>query len=188
MRHCARSSGRASLTGLKPNREIFRGKRYLPIGLVEAGRGCHFKCEFCAVQSMFGATQTRRPLDEVVAEMASIRDKNTLFFFVDDNITSNLGEAKQFFRALAPLGVRWVSQSSINAAHDEEFLELLDIEHRLGDGVLRPGFDLVLEAANLLVQIGCSGICSDADHKRRCVAHRVRSHIKALIQAVSSEV
>ena len=27
--------------------------------------------------------------------------------------------------ALAPLGIRWVSQSSINAAHDEEFLSLL---------------------------------------------------------------
>ena len=28
-------------------------------------------------------------------------------------------------RALAPLNIRWVSQSSINAAHDEEFLSLL---------------------------------------------------------------
>src|SRR5207247_10541821 len=81
-----RAAARPSLKGLRPDRTIFRGKRYLPIGLVEAGRGCHFKCEFCAVQSMFGATQTRRPLDEVVAEVASIRDKNTLFFFVDDNI------------------------------------------------------------------------------------------------------
>ncbi len=36
---------RPSLTGLKPDRTIFRGKRYLSIGLVEAGRGCHFKCD-----------------------------------------------------------------------------------------------------------------------------------------------
>ena len=70
-------------------------------------------------------TQTRRPLDEVLAEVASIRDYKKLFFFVDDNITSNMAEAKAFFRELAPLGIRWVSQSSINAAHDEEFLELL---------------------------------------------------------------
>lgn len=120
-----RANGRPSLKGLQPDRRIFRGKRYLPIGLVEAGRGCHFKCEFCAVQSMFGATQNRRPIDEIVAEVASIRDKYKLFFFVDDNITSNLGQAKEFLRALAPLGIRWVGQSSINAAHDEEFLELL---------------------------------------------------------------
>ena len=70
-------------------------------------------------------TQTRRPLDEIIAEIASIRDSKKLFFFVDDNITSNLAQAKEFFRALIPLGIRWVSQSSINAAHDEEFLDLL---------------------------------------------------------------
>jgi radical SAM superfamily enzyme YgiQ (UPF0313 family) len=120
-----RATGRPSLRGIRPNRKIFRGKRYLPIGLVEAGRGCHFRCEFCAVQTVFHNTQTRRPLDEVLAEVASIRHERRLFFFVDDNITSNLTEAKEFYRALRGLGIRWVSQSSINAAHDEEFLDLV---------------------------------------------------------------
>jgi radical SAM superfamily enzyme YgiQ (UPF0313 family) len=120
-----RQSGRPALTGATPDRRIFRGKRYLPIGLVEAGRGCHFRCEFCAVQTVFAGTQTRRPLDEVIGEVASLRRSAPLFFFVDDNITSNLDEAKAFLRALIPLKVRWVSQSSINAAHDEEFLDLL---------------------------------------------------------------
>ena len=125
MKRVYRAAARPSLKGLRPDRRIFRGKRYLPLGLVEAGRGCHFKCDFCAVQTMFGSTQTRRPLDEVIAEIASIRQTKKLFFFVDDNITSNLAQAKEFLRALAPLGIRWVSQSSINAAHDEEFLSLL---------------------------------------------------------------
>jgi radical SAM superfamily enzyme YgiQ (UPF0313 family) len=120
-----RAASRPSLRGIRPDRSIFHGKRYLPIGLVEAGRGCHFRCEFCAVQSVFKNTQTRRPLDDVIAEVSSVRGNRRLFFFVDDNITSNLAEAKNFFRALAPLNIRWVSQSSINAAHDEEFLDLL---------------------------------------------------------------
>ena len=114
-----------SLAELKQDRSIFNGKRYLPIGLIEAGRGCHFKCDFCAVQTVFNATQTRRPVDAIVAEIALLRHERKLFFFVDDNITSNMEQAKEFFRALIPLKVRWVSQSSINAAHDEEFLELL---------------------------------------------------------------
>lgn len=120
-----RDSARPSLATLKPDRSIFRGKRYLPIGLVEAGRGCHFRCDFCAVQTVFAATQSRRPPDAIVAELAALKREKTLFFFVDDNITSNLSQAKEFLRALIPLGIRWVSQSSINAAHDEEFLDLL---------------------------------------------------------------
>jgi radical SAM superfamily enzyme YgiQ (UPF0313 family) len=120
-----RATSRPPLRGLRPDRRIFRGKRYLPIGLVESGRGCHFRCDFCAVQAMFGSTQTRRPIDEVVSEVAALRHEKKLFFFVDDNITSNLAQAKHWLRALAPLKVRWVSQSSINAAHDEEFLRLL---------------------------------------------------------------
>ena len=119
------ANGRGPLGGLRPDRSIFRGKRYLKVGLVEAGRGCHFKCEFCAVQTVFGSTQTRRPADDILAELRRIKDERKLIFFVDDNITSNLAQAKEFFRALIPLKIRWVSQSSINAAHDEEFLDLL---------------------------------------------------------------
>ena len=119
-----RGTGRPGLGGLRPNREIFRGKRYLPIGLVEAGRGCHFVCDFCAVQTVFQHTQTRRPADDILEEIARLRDKR-LIFFVDDNITSNMAQAKEFFRELAKLKVDWVSQASINAAHDEEFLEII---------------------------------------------------------------
>jgi len=116
---------RPSLARMKPDRSIFEGKRYLPIGLVEAGRGCHLKCDFCAVQTVFNSTQTRRPPDAILAEIIALKGKRKLFFFVDDNITSNMEQAKEFFRALVPLKIRWVSQSSINAAHDEEFLDLL---------------------------------------------------------------
>jgi radical SAM superfamily enzyme YgiQ (UPF0313 family) len=118
-----RQPTRPPLVGLRPDRSIFAGKRYLPVGLVEAGRGCHFRCEFCAIQSYFGNTQNRRPVDEIIEEIRRI--KKPLIFFVDDNITSNMDQAKEFFRRLIPLKIRWVSQASINAAHDEEFLRLI---------------------------------------------------------------
>jgi radical SAM superfamily enzyme YgiQ (UPF0313 family) len=126
LRRVYRAPARPSLRGLRPDRSIFAGKRYLPIGLVEAGRGCHFRCEFCAVQAYFGSTQTRRPEEEILDEIRRVRGMGRkLIFFVDDNITSNMAQAKAFFRALIPLRIRWVSQASINAAHDEEFLRLL---------------------------------------------------------------
>ncbi|MGH9201335.1 MAG: B12-binding domain-containing radical SAM protein, partial [Vicinamibacterales bacterium] len=123
LRRVYRQPRRPALSGLRPDRSIFAGKRYLPVGLVEAGRGCHFRCEFCAIQSYFSNTQTRRPIDEILEEVRRV--KKPLIFFVDDNITSNMEQAKEFFRALVPLKVRWVSQASINAAHDEEFLRLI---------------------------------------------------------------
>jgi radical SAM superfamily enzyme YgiQ (UPF0313 family) len=125
LRPLYKADGRPSLADLKPNRGIYAGKRYLPIGLVEAGRGCHFKCDFCAVQTVFNNSQTRRPIDDILEEIQRVRHKKPLIFFVDDNITSNMEQAKAFFKALIPLKIRWVSQASINAAHDEEFLRLI---------------------------------------------------------------
>jgi radical SAM superfamily enzyme YgiQ (UPF0313 family) len=143
LRRVYKQADRPSLAGLRPDRSIFTGKRYLKVGLVEAGRGCHFRCEFCAIQSYFKNTQTRRPVGEIINEIRSM-DK-PLIFFVDDNITSNMDQAKEFFRALIPLKVRWVSQASINAAHDEEFLALIKASGCQG---LLIGFE-TLNPANL---------------------------------------
>jgi radical SAM superfamily enzyme YgiQ (UPF0313 family) len=123
LRRVYRQAKRPGLAGLRLDRSIFAGKRYLPVGLVEAGRGCHFQCEFCAIQAYFRNTQTRRPVEEILEEIRRVR--KPLIFFVDDNITSNLEQAKEFFRKLIPLKIRWVSQASIHAAHDEEFLRLI---------------------------------------------------------------
>ncbi|MDQ6953030.1 MAG: radical SAM protein [Mariprofundaceae bacterium] len=120
-----RSDSRPSLKHLNYDRSIYQGKRYLPIGLIEAGRGCHFKCEFCAIQSVFNASHNRRPVDDIIAEIKILRGKKNFFFFIDDNVTSNMEEGKELLHALIPLNIKWVAQSSINAAHDKEFLALL---------------------------------------------------------------
>ena len=50
---------------------------------------------------------------------------STLHFFVDDNISANMEHARALLHALIPLKIRWVGQCSINAACDEEFVQLL---------------------------------------------------------------
>lgn len=115
----------ASLQGLRYDRTLFAGKRYLPISLVETARGCRFTCNFCAIQTVFERSHRRRPIDEVIAELQALRGHTKLFFFVDDNFAGDIAAAKELLRALAPLHLRWVTQLSINAAHDEEFLALL---------------------------------------------------------------
>jgi len=133
-----RASERPRLGGVEPDRSIFRGKRYLPMRLVESTRGCRFRCDFCAVQSMFDATQTRHPVDRVVAEVMRVRRPGQMIFFIDDNLTSDASGAKELMRALIPLNVRWVSQASINVAWDEEALELME---RSGCQGLLVGFE-----------------------------------------------
>ena len=122
--HRYESSTRPSLV-VNPDRSIFQGKKYLPIRLVEFARGCRFKCDFCAIQSYFDATHNHRPVDRVIEEIHQVRRRGQMVFFIDDNITSSLDEAKELMRALIPLKLRWVSQSAINVAYDEEALDLM---------------------------------------------------------------
>ncbi len=118
-----RQEGCPPLQGVLPNRAIFAGKRYLPVALIEAGRGCQFSCEFCAIHTFYGGTRRWRPPHEIAAEIRQVH--KPLIFFVDDNITSHREAAREFFRALIPLNIRWVSQASITVAHDEELLHLI---------------------------------------------------------------
>jgi len=89
LQRCYRQVSRPDLRQTRVDRSIFAGKRYVPVTLIEAGRGCHFRCEFCAVQSYFNATQVRRPIDAILREIHETRRGKGFYFFVDDNITSN---------------------------------------------------------------------------------------------------
>ncbi len=125
MRRVYRSSERPSLERITPDRRIFAGKRYLKLGLVEVSRGCPHRCGFCAVSSYYGATQNRRGIDSVLAEIEEQRKTRDLIFFVDDNFGAHRKAAKEFMRELAGMNVRWVSQSSFDVTRDPESLELM---------------------------------------------------------------
>jgi radical SAM superfamily enzyme YgiQ (UPF0313 family) len=109
---------------VQPRREIYRDKRYMPVSLVEAGRGCTFRCDFCSIQAFFHNTQRFRPFDQIIDELRSMH-RRPVVFFVDDNIVAHPEQAKEFLRQLIPLKIRWVSQASINIAYDEELLQLM---------------------------------------------------------------
>ena len=114
-----------SLEQIRLDRSIYGNKRYLPLGLVETGRGCRFPCEFCAIQSFFQRTHRSRPVDGVIAELKTLQQRSKLFFFVDDNFAGDINRCKELLGAMQGLNIRWVTQMSINAAHDEELLALL---------------------------------------------------------------
>lgn len=126
-----------------PDRSIFRGKHYLPISLVETGRGCPFHCEFCAVSAMYQAQYTPRPVADVAAD---IRQAGRRYVFLtDDNITADPTYTLELCHALEPLHIFWASQATLTVANNPK---LLDALAHSGCRMLLIGFESV-EPANL---------------------------------------
>lgn len=108
---------------IRVDRSVFAGKKYLPVAMVETTRGCPFACSFCSVTTFFGRGFRHRPPEEVVAEVAALKQK--FVFFVDDNIIADKEAAKALFRALIPLKIRWISQASLTMTKDLELMRLM---------------------------------------------------------------
>ena len=107
-----------------PRRDLLArtGKFYVTIHAVQTGRGCNHGCRDCSVTAFHQRTCRHRPLASVLDELRTIpRD----FIFVDDNIIASREYALELFRAMAPLGKRWVAQCSIEVADDPTLLGLM---------------------------------------------------------------
>lgn len=106
-----------------PRRNLFATEAYLVRNTISTTRGCPYSCSFCTVTSFFGHTYRCRPVEEVIKEIGTLNDKK-LVVFVDDNIVGNPKFAKELFRALVPHKIKWVGQSSVTVARDDELLKL----------------------------------------------------------------
>ncbi len=104
------------LAGCRYDRSIFRGKNYMPLTLVETGRGCPFRCRFCSITAFYDATHRRRPAAEIADELRRLHAREV--FFVDDNFTGDGAAVHDLCAALRPLRLRWVTQASLAALRD----------------------------------------------------------------------
>lgn len=105
-----------------PKRNLLDRKAYFFVNTIQTTRGCPFDCEFCSVTSFYGRTYRVRPVEDVIDEMASM--EGGFVFFVDDNIVGNPSYAKELFKALIPLKVKWFSQAALNIVKDRVLLDL----------------------------------------------------------------
>ena len=117
------SAAPPALKGLRPDRSIFGENRYSSLRLVQLGRGCRFACDFCSIHAFYGTALYQRCLDDVLAEVESVRQSYILF--VDDNLFVNERQAEELFRAIQPLKIRWVCQTSIDLAQNSRLIELM---------------------------------------------------------------
>jgi radical SAM superfamily enzyme YgiQ (UPF0313 family) len=94
----------------------------------QTSRGCPFKCEFCTVSAYFGKNYRYRPIPRVIEDIKTIKKlwkKDTFVMIADDDVTANKIRAKELFRAITPLGIKWMGQGSLAMAKDDELLDLM---------------------------------------------------------------
>ena len=96
--------------------------------VVQATRGCPFQCSFCSVPTLNPGFRTR-PVYRVIADIKYNRFaywwQRKIVWFWDDNLTIDRAYIKELLNAMVPLQKWWLTQASIDIAHDEELLRLM---------------------------------------------------------------
>ena len=93
----------------------------------QATRGCPWRCEFCASTVMLRQPYRRRPVDQVVRDLAEIQRLHPGAFieFADDNTFVDKAWGRELCRALIPLKLRWFTETDVSVADDAEMLDLM---------------------------------------------------------------
>ncbi len=98
-------------------------KRLFDLFPIMTTRGCPYDCEFCCVSNLFGKKIRHIPVDNIVRDIKESKAKN--FMFLDDNIIGHPRYAKELFRAIKPLKIKWVGQASVSLlVKDDELMQL----------------------------------------------------------------
>jgi radical SAM superfamily enzyme YgiQ (UPF0313 family) len=97
-------------------------KRLFNVLPVMSTRGCPYACDFCCVSDLFGKKIRHVPVANVVRDIEESQGK--AYIFLDDNLVGHTAYAKELFRAIRPLKIKWVGQSSISFVRDTELMKL----------------------------------------------------------------
>lgn len=119
-------------------RDLLKKKRYATVNSIEATRGCPHRCDFCAVPAAWSGIYSHRPVEEVIAELRTFEGRTALF--IDLSPVEDINYAKALYRAMIPLGMRWVGLATTRITEDAE---LLDLAAKSGCRGLLIGFESI---------------------------------------------
>lgn len=104
-------------------RIIFKGSGHFFTNTIQTTRGCPFDCEFCSVTAFYGRKYRKRPVEQVLAELQTLRKANSFVFFVDDNIVADRRYSLELFAGMQGMGLKWLSHAPIDFAEDQELVQ-----------------------------------------------------------------
>jgi radical SAM superfamily enzyme YgiQ (UPF0313 family) len=109
-----------------PRFDLIAGRPYNRM-TVQTSRGCPLDCEFCAASIRITSSYQQKSVGKAIAEIRAARDVRQQPFFelADDNTFVNKKWGREFLRAVAPLEIRWFTETDISIADDDELLDLL---------------------------------------------------------------
>jgi radical SAM superfamily enzyme YgiQ (UPF0313 family) len=116
-------------------------KRLFSLIPIMTTRGCPYNCDFCCVTNLFGKKIRHIPIENVVRDIKESGAKH--FIFLDDNIIGSKKYAKELFKALIPLKIKWVGQASVSLLVEDD--ELMQLAADSGCKVLFFGIESVSE-------------------------------------------
>lgn len=102
-------------------------------GYFQTSRGCPHRCTFCSVHQFFGGKVRVRPIDEVVAEVAS--SKRRLFWGIDDNVWGvNMNYTIELYREMGRTirGKSWFGSGDLVSVDHPRSGELLTNARKAG--------------------------------------------------------
>jgi radical SAM superfamily enzyme YgiQ (UPF0313 family) len=133
--------------GARPATRIFRASDYPPVDVarlpvprydlldprpynrftIQTSRGCPWRCDFCASTIMLSQRYRKRPVEHVIRDLRAIQRLRPHPFieFADDNTFVDKDWGKELCRQLAPLRLKWFTETDITIAQDGELLRLM---------------------------------------------------------------
>jgi radical SAM superfamily enzyme YgiQ (UPF0313 family) len=151
----------------RPRYELLDLSRYrIHMMPIQATRGCNYHCDFCEVPVVYDGAYRMRPVEDIVEE---IRQQKKImginqFQFIDDQLTGKHAFARELFKALKPLDIKWSCLWTLNTNHDEELL------------------DLAIDAGCIHVNIGMESI----NQENLNDIHKKQNHVKDYIDLLKA--
>jgi len=119
----------ANMIGLPTPRYDLLEKRFIVPRVIQATRGCPFRCSFCSVPDL-NPGYRMRPVEDVIRDIAGSHFphfwQEKVAWFWDDNLLIQRRWAKDLLREMAGLDRWWLTQASIDIVKDRELLDLME--------------------------------------------------------------